>query len=93
MHYFSFLYPALLATSSFIGAEAANTRSSNGNKVKLSNVQSLTLRKGLETSHRRVSAMPQVQRHPQDFCLSSLLTMLDSYDASEAQAAATTKST
>jgi hypothetical protein len=53
MHLLSFLYPALLAAS---GAEALRS----GSKVKLSNVQSLTLRKDLQTSHRRVSAIPQV---------------------------------
>lgn len=30
-------------------------------KVKLSKIQSLTLRKGLDTSHRRVSALPQLK--------------------------------
>jgi hypothetical protein len=53
MHLLTFLYPALLAAS---GAEALRS----GSKVKLSNVQSLTLRKDLQTSHRRVSAIPQV---------------------------------
>ncbi|KAH7122416.1 transmembrane protein 66 precursor [Dendryphion nanum] len=58
MHLLSFLYPALLATSSLItGADALRS----GNKVKLSNVQSLTLRKDLKTSHRRVSAIPQLK--------------------------------
>lgn len=54
MHVLSFLYPALLAVS---GAEALRS----GSKVKLSNVQSLTLRKDLKTSHRRVDAIPQVK--------------------------------
>jgi hypothetical protein len=54
MHLLSFLYPALLAVS---GADALRS----GSKVKLSNVQSLTLRKDLQTSHRRVSALPQVR--------------------------------
>lgn len=53
MHFLSFLYPALLVAGS---AEALRS----GSKVKLSNVQSLTLRKDLKTSHRRVSAIPQV---------------------------------
>ena len=53
MHIFSFLSSALLAAS---GAEALRS----GAKVKLSKVSSLTLRQGLDTSHRRVSAMPQV---------------------------------
>jgi hypothetical protein len=54
MHLLNFLYPALIAAS---GAEALRS----GSKVKLSNVQSLTLRKDLQTSHRRVSAIPQVR--------------------------------
>jgi hypothetical protein len=53
MHIFNFLYPALLAAS---GADALRS----GSKVKLSSVQSLTLRDGAQTSHRRVSALPQV---------------------------------
>jgi hypothetical protein len=52
MHFLNFLYAALLSAS---GAEALRS-----DKVKLSNIQSLTLRKGLDTSHRRVDAMPQV---------------------------------
>jgi hypothetical protein len=52
MRFLGFLYPALLCAS---GAEALRS-----DKVKLSNIQSLTLRKGLDTSHRRVDAMPQV---------------------------------
>jgi len=54
MHPLSFLYPALLVAS---GAEALRSAP----KVKLSNVQSLTLRKDLQTSHRRVSSIPQVR--------------------------------
>ncbi|CAO2649462.1 Nn.00g068470.m01.CDS01 [Neocucurbitaria sp. VM-36] len=54
MHILSFLCPALLAAS---GAEALRS----GSKVKLSSVQSLTLRKGLSTSHRRVEAIPQLK--------------------------------
>ncbi|KAF1839007.1 DUF1183-domain-containing protein [Decorospora gaudefroyi] len=54
MHFFSFLYPALLASS---GAEALRS----GSKVKLSNVQSLTLRKGQQTSARRVDPIPQLK--------------------------------
>ncbi|KAH7386846.1 hypothetical protein DE146DRAFT_621272 [Phaeosphaeria sp. MPI-PUGE-AT-0046c] len=54
MHLLSFLYPALLIAGS---AEALRSAS----KVKLSNVQSLTLRKDLKTSHRRVSAIPQLK--------------------------------
>lgn len=52
MHVSSFFYPALLAAS---GAEALRS-----DKVKLSNIQSLTLRKGLQTSARRVDPIPQV---------------------------------
>ncbi|KAF2115061.1 hypothetical protein BDV96DRAFT_493832 [Lophiotrema nucula] len=54
MHSFNFLYPALLATS---GVEALRS----GSKIKLSNVQSLTLRKDQMTSHRRVPALPQLK--------------------------------
>jgi hypothetical protein len=46
---------ALLSLLAF--TEAAETR---GNKVLLRNVQTLTLKKGLKTSHRRVSALPQL---------------------------------
>lgn len=53
MHLVSFLYPALLAAS---GADALRS-----DKVKLSNIQSLTLRKGLQTSARRVDPIPQVR--------------------------------
>ncbi|KAF2790814.1 DUF1183-domain-containing protein [Melanomma pulvis-pyrius CBS 109.77] len=57
MHCLNFLYPALLTTTTlFDGALALRS----GNKIKLSNVQSLTLRSGLKTSHRRVPAMPQL---------------------------------
>ncbi|KAH4000347.1 hypothetical protein HBH70_029970 [Parastagonospora nodorum] len=54
MHLRTFLCPVLLAAS---GADALRS----GSKVKLSNVQSLTLRKDLETSHRRVSSIPQLK--------------------------------
>ncbi|KAF2750110.1 DUF1183-domain-containing protein [Sporormia fimetaria CBS 119925] len=58
MHYLHFLYPVLLASTTLLnGATALRS----GNKVKLSNVQSLTLRKGMQTSHRRVSAIPQLK--------------------------------
>ncbi|KAI2487211.1 Transmembrane protein 66 [Pyrenophora tritici-repentis] len=53
MHLVSFLYPALLAAS---GADALRS-----DKVKLSNIQSLTLRKGLQTSARRVDPIPQLK--------------------------------
>lgn len=52
MRILDFLYAALLSAC---GAQALRS-----DKVKLSNIQSLTLRKGLDTSHRRVAAMPQV---------------------------------
>ncbi|KAH7087544.1 hypothetical protein FB567DRAFT_525199 [Paraphoma chrysanthemicola] len=54
MRLLSFLCPALFAAS---GAEALRS----GAKVKLSNVQSLTLRKDLQTSHRRVEPIPQLK--------------------------------
>lgn len=52
MRVLGLVYAALLSAC---GAQALRS-----DKVKLSNIQSLTLRKDLETSHRRVSAMPQV---------------------------------
>jgi len=58
MHYLSFLYPALLASSIFDTVEGARKPA---NSVLLSNVQSLTLRKDLKTSHRRVPAIPQLK--------------------------------
>ncbi|KAF2639049.1 DUF1183-domain-containing protein [Massarina eburnea CBS 473.64] len=57
MQIFSLLYPALLAATTLI-TPATALRSDN--KVKLSQVQSLTLRKGLQSSHRRVSSIPQL---------------------------------
>jgi len=48
------LYAVLLAAS---GTEALRA----GSKVKLSKIQSLTLRKDLKTSHRRVEAIPQLK--------------------------------
>jgi len=57
MHYLNFLYPALLASSVIDSALALRS----GTKIKLSKVQSLTLRSDKETSHRRVPAMPQVR--------------------------------
>ncbi|EUC38132.1 hypothetical protein COCCADRAFT_1159 [Bipolaris zeicola 26-R-13] len=53
MHISNFLYPVLLAAS---GAEALRS-----DKVKLSNIQSLTLRKGQQTSARRVDPIPQLK--------------------------------
>jgi hypothetical protein len=55
MHFPSFVYPALLAAS---GAEALRS-----DKVKLANIQSLTLRKDQKTSARRVDPIPQVRTH------------------------------
>ncbi|KAJ8110555.1 hypothetical protein OPT61_g6639 [Boeremia exigua] len=52
MRVLSLLYATLLSAC---GAQALRS-----DKVKLSNIQSLTLRKGLDTSHRRVAAMPQL---------------------------------
>ncbi|KAF2652352.1 DUF1183-domain-containing protein [Lophiostoma macrostomum CBS 122681] len=51
------LYPALLATALL----STNTLALRSDKIKLSNVQSLTLRKDLKTSHRRVPAVPQLK--------------------------------
>lgn len=56
MHVSRFFYPALLAAS---GADALRS-----DKVKLSNIQSLTLRKGKLTSARRVDPIPQVRSTP-----------------------------
>ncbi|ORY16170.1 hypothetical protein BCR34DRAFT_584626 [Clohesyomyces aquaticus] len=59
MHYLNFLYPVLLATSTFFGGgEAALPK---GQRIKLSKVQSLTLRKDMKTSHRRVPPLPQLK--------------------------------
>jgi hypothetical protein len=55
----NFLYPALLA-SALLSTSITALRSSQ-DKIKLSNVQSLTLRSGLKTSHRRVAAVPQLK--------------------------------
>lgn len=79
MHYLNFLYPALLATSLASGAEALRS----GQKIKLSNVQSLTLRKDLKTSHRRVPAVPQVRlpNSPQTYLYDILANTLHSSNA------------
>ncbi|KAF2715206.1 DUF1183-domain-containing protein [Pleomassaria siparia CBS 279.74] len=63
MHYSIVLYPALLATTTLFDSALATTttRAAGGSKIKLSNVQSLTLRDGAKTSHRRVSAIPQLK--------------------------------
>ncbi|KAL8734922.1 MAG: hypothetical protein Q9166_001274 [cf. Caloplaca sp. 2 TL-2023] len=50
------LLPLVLAT-----AAVQALRKSEGQKVLLSNVQTLTLRHDLKTSHRRVSAVPQLK--------------------------------
>ncbi|OAL51179.1 DUF1183-domain-containing protein [Pyrenochaeta sp. DS3sAY3a] len=54
MHISSFFWSACFAAC---GVEALRS----GSKVKLSNVQSLTLRKDARTSHRRVNAIPQLK--------------------------------
>ncbi|OCL14768.1 hypothetical protein AOQ84DRAFT_384483 [Glonium stellatum] len=59
MHYLSFLYPLLLASSAFVGTVGGVRKPANS--VLLSNVQSLTLRKDVKTSHRRVPAIPQLK--------------------------------
>ncbi|OCK85480.1 DUF1183-domain-containing protein [Lepidopterella palustris CBS 459.81] len=59
MHFLSFLYPALLASSTLVGSASAARKPANS--VLLSNVQTLTLRKDAKTSHRRVSAIPQLK--------------------------------
>ena len=59
MRLLDFLYPALLAVSSLAGdAQAARKPATN---VLLSTVKTLTLRKDLKTTHRRVSAVPQLK--------------------------------
>ena len=58
MRFLDFLYPALLTLSIHsLETEAARKP---GDSVLLSSVKTLTLRKDLKTSHRRVSAVPQV---------------------------------
>lgn len=59
MRYLSFLYPTLLASSALVGIVEGVRKPANS--VLLSNVQSLTLRKDLKTSHRRVPAIPQLK--------------------------------
>ncbi|TVY85716.1 Store-operated calcium entry-associated regulatory factor, partial [Lachnellula willkommii] len=61
MQLLTFLYPtlfALLLTPSPISAAAAGKVPKNA--ILLSNVKSLTLRENAKTSHRRVSAIPQL---------------------------------
>ncbi|CAI6333426.1 unnamed protein product [Periconia digitata] len=55
MHLLNLFYSVLLAATFCDGTSALRSAP----KVKLSNVQSLTLRKDLKTSHRRVSPLPQ----------------------------------
>ncbi|KAK7190085.1 hypothetical protein DPSP01_006382 [Paraphaeosphaeria sporulosa] len=57
MHPLTFLSTALLATTSLLSPTSAL----RSDKVKLSKIQSLTLRKDAPTSHRRVSAIPQLK--------------------------------
>lgn len=54
-----FLYPALLTLSACLTETQAARKPSDS--VLLSNVKTLTLRKDLKTSHRRVAAVPQVK--------------------------------
>jgi len=54
-----FLYPAFLAALAIVCSVEGARKPSNS--VLLSNVQTLTLRKDLKTSHRRVSAIPQLK--------------------------------
>ncbi len=58
MHPLDFLYPALLTLSACVRETEAARKASDS--VLLSNVKTLTLRKDLKTSHRRVAAVPQV---------------------------------
>ncbi len=57
MRLLDFLYPSLCAAT--LLPSLAEARKAP-NAVLLSSVQSLTLRQGQKTSHRRVSAIPQV---------------------------------
>lgn len=66
MRYLCFLYPALLASSALVGIVEGVRKPANS--VLLSNVQSLTLRKDLKTSHRRVPAIPQVSTSNATIC-------------------------
>jgi len=59
MIYTTLLLHALVAASAYSGfAEAARKPA---NSVLLSNVKTLTVYNGKETSHRRMSALPQVR--------------------------------
>ncbi|KAI9799687.1 MAG: hypothetical protein M1825_004422 [Sarcosagium campestre] len=59
MRPFEFLYPALLTVSTLYDSVEASKVPEKA--VLLSNVKTLTLRKDLKTSHRRVSAIPQLR--------------------------------
>ncbi|TEY60186.1 hypothetical protein BOTCAL_0184g00070 [Botryotinia calthae] len=58
MLFLAFLYPALLTILTFTPLTAA--ASTPKNAILLSKVKSLTLRDNAQTSHRRVSAVPQL---------------------------------
>ncbi|MCJ1354340.1 MAG: hypothetical protein MMC33_004328 [Icmadophila ericetorum] len=58
MRFLDFLCPALLAFSLHIDHSVARKPNE---AILLSNVNTLTVRKGLKTSHRRVSAIPQLK--------------------------------
>jgi hypothetical protein len=61
MRVLDLLCSVLLVLSSFAGGAYAGSKSPKS--VLLSTVKTLTLRKGLLTTHRRVSAVPQVKSH------------------------------
>ncbi|KAL8680174.1 MAG: hypothetical protein Q9224_006966, partial [Gallowayella concinna] len=65
------LFPFLLVTNT-----VQALRKSEGQKVLLSNVQTLTLRHDQKTSHRRVSAVPQVTFAPTVIMLQGLVADL-----------------
>ncbi|KAI9817296.1 MAG: hypothetical protein M1832_004718 [Thelocarpon impressellum] len=60
MRSLDFLYPALLALSA-LTVPASGAKKPAKNAVLLSDVSTLTLRKDVKTSHRRVSAIPQLR--------------------------------
>ncbi|KAI9796220.1 MAG: hypothetical protein M1835_004482 [Candelina submexicana] len=59
MQLLELLCPTLLALSAYVGQTDAARKPSDS--VQLSNVKTLTLRKDLKTTHRRVSAVPQLK--------------------------------
>ncbi|KAL9105339.1 MAG: hypothetical protein Q9187_008727, partial [Circinaria calcarea] len=59
MRFLDFLYPTLLTLALHTPETEATRRP--GDSILLSNVKTLTLRKELKTSHRRVSAVPQLK--------------------------------